>query len=94
MPTKFQRNFACWKCGGNIREALEQEKKLCDEVKTVMKFMYLGDRMSAGGGCEAAVDGLCLGSAVSLLYGMRFPLKKRTVYKSYIWPTNLYVSKE
>ena len=28
---------------------------LCDEVETVRKFIYLGDRVSAIGGCEAAV---------------------------------------
>ena len=30
-------------------------EKLCDEVETVREFTYLGDRMSAGGGCEAVV---------------------------------------
>ena len=33
---------------------MEQELKLCDEVETVSEFTYLGDRVSAGGGCEAA----------------------------------------
>ena len=52
---KFSRNFACRKCEGNIGEAVEQEEKLCDEVETVGEFTYLGDSVSAGGGCEAAV---------------------------------------
>ena len=30
---------------------------LCDEVKTVSEFTYLGDRVSAGRGCEAALTG-------------------------------------
>ena len=30
-------------------------KKLYDEVETVWEFTYLGDRVNAGGGCEAAV---------------------------------------
>ena len=34
---------------------MEQEEKLCDEVETVREFNYLVDRVSAGGGCEAAV---------------------------------------
>ena len=34
---------------------MEQEVKLCDEMETVSEFTYLGDRVSAGGGCEAAV---------------------------------------
>ena len=34
---------------------MEQEENLCDEVETVWEFTYLGDRVSAGGGCEATV---------------------------------------
>ena len=34
---------------------MEQEEKLCDEVETVSEFTNLGDRVSAGGGCEASV---------------------------------------
>ena len=37
---------------------MEQEEKLCDEVKTVKKFTYFGDRVSIGGGCEAAVTAI------------------------------------
>ena len=33
---------------------MEQEEILCDEVKAVRECTYLGDRLSAGGGCEAA----------------------------------------
>ena len=34
---------------------MEQEQKLCDEVETVWEFTDLGDRVSAGGGCEIYV---------------------------------------
>ena len=34
---------------------MEQEVRLCDEVETVGEFTYLGDRLNAGGGYEAAV---------------------------------------
>ena len=34
---------------------MEQEEKICNEVETVREFTYLGDRVSAGGRCEAAV---------------------------------------
>ena len=34
---------------------MEQEEKLCDEVETVREFTYVGDMVSAGGGCETAV---------------------------------------
>ena len=40
---------------GNIGKAVEQEKTICDEVGTVKEFTYLGDRVSASGGCVAAV---------------------------------------
>ena len=36
---------------------MEQEEKLCDELETVKEFTYFGDRVSGGGGCEAAVTG-------------------------------------
>ena len=55
MTVKFSRNFACRKCEANIEAAVEQERKLCDEVEAVREFICLGDRVSAGGGCEAAV---------------------------------------
>ena len=65
------RNFACRNSEGNIVEAMEQEEKLCDEVKTVREFTYLGDRVSTGGECVAAVHArtrcgcVSLGSVVS-----------------------------
>ena len=31
------------------------EEELCEEVKTVRGFCYLGNRVNASGGCEAAV---------------------------------------
>ena len=51
----FFGNFKCRKCEVNIGDAAEEEEKLCDEVETVMEFKGLVDRVSAGGGCEAAV---------------------------------------
>ena len=58
VTQKFSGNFTGRKCEGNIGEVVEQEEKLCDEVKTVMKFTYLGERVSIGGGCEAAVTAI------------------------------------
>ena len=81
-----------------IFEALEQEVKSCDEVETVREFTYLGDRVSAGGGCEAAkTERTRCGWVMSrecgeLLYG-RLPLKlNEAVYESYIKPAVLYGS--
>ena len=79
-------SFACRICEGNIGEAVEQEVKLCNEVETVSEFTYLGDRVSAGGGCEAAVTArtrcgwVNFGECGELLYGRRFPLMLKGLY--------------
>ena len=75
------------KCEGNIGE----EETLCDEVETVRVVTYLGDRVSAGGGCVAAVTARTkcgrakIRECDELLYGRRFSLRlKGPVYKSYV----------
>ena len=90
VTPKCSRNSTCTKCEGNIGEAVEQEEMVCDEVETVREFTYLGDSVSAGGGCEAAVTARTRCGSVryrecsELLYG-RLPLKlKVAVYKSYV----------
>ena len=55
MSPNSSTNFACKKYEGNMGEAVEQEEKSCDEVETVRQFTYFGDKVSAGGGCEAVV---------------------------------------
>ena len=99
VTPKFSRDFLCRKCEGNIGEAVEQEEKLCDEVGTVRESTYIGDRMSAGVGCEAAISGRtrcgCVASmeCCELLYGRRFHLQLRgSVYMSYVGPAILYGS--
>ena len=97
MTEKIQRNFKFSKCEGNIEEAVEQEEKLdLKEVETVREFTYLGDRVSAGGGCETAVivtkrcGWIKLRECVELQYG-RLPLKlKGAAYKSNVRPAILY----
>ena len=63
------------------------------------EFTYLGDKVSAGGGCEAAVPSRTGCEWVSFrecdewLYGWRFPLwLKKAVYESYVRPAILYGS--
>ena len=34
---------------------MDSVEELCEEVETVRRFCYLGDRVNAGSGCEAAV---------------------------------------
>ena len=65
---------------------MEQKEKLCDEQKTVNEFTYLGDRMSAGGGCEAAVTTRTRCGWVKylecgeLLHGKRCPIKLKWLF--------------
>ena len=93
----FSRNFAYWKCEGNFVEAEEQEEKLCDEVKTVRESTYLGNRVSEGGGCEAAVTArarcgwMKFMECGEFLHERRFHLKLNVaVYQSYVRPEILY----
>ena len=78
---------------------MEQEEKLCDEVEIVGEFTYLGDRVSAGGGCETAVtDRTTCGWAKlrecsDFLFGRKFPLSLKVgIFKSYLSQTILYGS--
>ena len=64
-----------------------------------MEISYLGDRVSAGGGCEAGVTvrtGCRWTKSMECgkhLYGKKVPLKlKMAVYKSYEAPANMYGS--
>ena len=76
-----------------------RKNRLCDEVKTEREFTYLGDRVNAGGGCEAAVIARTrCGWAKhmecgDLLHGGRLPPNlKGAVCKSYVGPAVLYGS--
>ena len=91
---ELSRNLTCRKCEGNIGEVVQQEEKLCDEVETVRDFIYLGDTVSAGGGCEAAVTTrtrcwwVNFRECGELMY-RRFSLwLKASVYKSYVRPAS------
>ena len=74
-------------------------EKLCDEVETVNRFCYLGDRLNASGGCEAAVTArvrigwVRFRECGELLIGNRFPLKmKDKVYCCCVRSAILYGS--
>ena len=78
---------------------LEPVEELCDEVDTVRGFCYLGDRLDASGGCNAAVTARARIGWVKfrecgeLLYGRRFALKtKGRVYKSCVRSAMLHGS--
>jgi len=56
---------------------------MCDEVEMVKEFCYLGDKVNACGGCEAAVTARASFGWVKfrkcgeLLHGKRFSLKTK-----------------
>ena len=51
---RLAMHFVCLKCKEIMEGLTDSIEKLCDEVKTVNGFCYLGDRLNASGGCEAA----------------------------------------
>ena len=60
---------------------MELDENFCDEVEIVSEFIYLDDRVSAGGGIEAAVTTrkrcgwVKIRQCSELLHGRRFPIK-------------------
>ena len=92
VTPKYSRNSTCSKCDRNIGEVVEQEEKLCGTVQwKLQEFTYLGDRVSVGGGHEAAVTArtrcgwVKFMESCELLHGRRFPLKlKEDAYGSYV----------
>ena len=55
VTARLAMHFVCLKCKGIMEGTVDLVEKLRDEVETVNEFCYLGDRLNASGGCEAAV---------------------------------------
>ena len=78
---RLEMHFVCLKCKGIMEGKVDSIEKMCDEVETVNGFYYLGDRIKASCGCEAAVTARVRFGWVrfrkcgELLLGNRFPLK-------------------
>ena len=96
---RLAMHFVCLKCKGIMEGTMDLFEKLCDEVETVNGFCYLGDRLNASGGCEAAVTAsIRIGwvrfrECGELLLGNRFPLKmKGKVYRCCVRSAILYGS--
>ena len=99
VTAKLAMHFACSKCKGVMEGTVDSIEKLCDEVETVNGFCYLGNRLNASGGCEAAVTArvrigwVRFRKCGELLLGNRFPLKmKSKVYRCYVRSAILYGS--
>ena len=93
----FLRNFVSRKCELNTGMAVKHEQWLCSELGAVRVFAYLGDMVSVGGVCEAAITARTRYGWVmfrewgELLYGMRFFQKLRgAVCKNYVDPALLH----
>ena len=100
VTARLAMHFVCSKCKGIMEGTMDSIEKLCDEVETVNGFCYLGDRLNASGGCEAAVTArvrigwVRFRECEELLLGNRFPLKiKGKVYRCCIRSAILYGSK-
>ena len=99
VNTRLAMFFICSKCIGIMEETVDSIEKLCNEVETVNGFCYLGDRLNASGGCEAAVTARVKIGWVRfrecgvLLLGNRFPLRmKGKVYRCFARSAILYGS--
>ena len=83
VTARLAMHFVCSKCKGIMEGTMDSIEKLCDEVETVNGFCYLGDRLNASGGCEAAVTArvrigwVRFRKCGELLLGNRFPLKMK-----------------
>ena len=99
VTTRLAMCYVCFKCRGVKAKNSDSIEKLCDEVENVNGFCYLGDRLNAGGGCEAAVTArvrigwMRFRECGELLLGNRFPLKmKGKVYRCCVRSAVLYGS--
>ena len=90
-------HFVCSKCKGIME--VDSIEKLCDKVETVNGFCYLGDRLNASGGYEAAVTArvkigwVRFRKCGEFLLGNRFSLRmKGKVYRCCVRSVILYGS--
>ena len=51
---RLGRDFVGGRCKKRADGSMNSVEELCEEVETVRGFGYVGDRMNAGSGCEAA----------------------------------------
>ena len=86
---RLGRDFVCGRCKKQADGFMDSVEELSEEVETVRGFCYLGDRLNAGGGCDAAVTARARIARVKfrecreLLNSKRFSLKlKGMVYWS------------
>ena len=95
---RLAMHFVCLKCKGIMEGTMDSINKLCNEVETVNGFCYLGDRLNASGGCQAAVTArvkigwVRFRKCGELLLRNRFRLMKGKVYCCCVRSAILYGS--
>ena len=57
VTPRLGKDFVYGSCKKQANGLVGEVEELCEEVETVISFCYLGDRVNASGGCEAAVTG-------------------------------------
>ena len=103
MTLRLVRDFVRGRCKKQADGSMNSVEELCEEVETVRGFCYLGDRLgnrvNAGGGCEAAVTARArigwvkIRECGELLNLTRVSLKlKGMVYLSCVRSAMLYAS--
>ena len=99
MTLRLGRDFLCGRCKKQDDGLVEPVEEMCEEVDTVRGFSYLGNRVNASGGFEAAVtarariEWVKFKECGELLNSKRFSLKmKGMVYRSCVRSTMLYMS--
>ena len=55
VTARLAMHFICSKCKEIMEGMVDSIEKLGDEMMTVNRFCYFGDRLNASGGCEVAV---------------------------------------
>ena len=99
VTSRLGRDFVCGRWKKQADGLVEPVEELCEEMETVRGFCYLGDRVNASGGCEAAVTARARIGWVKfrecgeLLNSKRFSLKViGMVYQSCVRVVMLYGS--
>ena len=91
VTPRLGRDFVCGRCKKQVDGLVKPVEELCEELETVRGLCYLGDRVNASGGCEAAVTArprtgwVKFRKCGKLLNSKMFSLKmKGMVYQSYV----------
>ena len=99
VTARLGRDFVCGRCNNQVNGFKGPVEELCEEVESVRGFCYLGDRVNASGGCEAAVTArvrigwVKFKECGELLNSKRFSLQmKGMIYRSCVRSAMLYGS--